>query len=420
VAHRIVILGAGTAGTLAANRLARLYGADAQIVVVDRDDDHVYQPGLLFVPFGTEERAAIVRSRRAQLHSGIDFHMAAVERVETDASTLHLADGSTVPYDVLVVATGATLVPEETGGLLGAGWNEKVFSFYSLADAVTLRDALRAFRGGRLVVNVCDMPIKCPVAALEFCFLADWHLQERGIRDQVQIAYVTSLDGAFTKATCNRELSGILAEKGIELVTEFNTGEVDGSAGRLVSFDGRELEFDLAVIVPLHGGAPFVSRSGDLGDELGFVRTDPHTLQSRTAPNVFAIGDAGDFPTSKAGSAAHFQGETLTENVRRFLAGEELAAGYDGHVNCFIESGFHKALLIDFNYETEPLPGLYPDPHLGPLPLLRESRRNHLAKLAFQSLYWHMLLPGHDIPRVSAQMSMAGKHLAVAQGSASA
>jgi sulfide:quinone oxidoreductase len=420
VAHRIVIIGGGTAGTLVANRLDRLYGDAAEIVVLDRDDRHVYQPGLLFVPFAAGEPSGIVRSRRGQLRSGVALRVAAVERVEPGSNEVHLADGSTLPYDVLVIASGTSLLPSETEGLAGPGWGEKVFSFYSLEDAIDLRDALRAFDRGRLVVNVCDLPIKCPVAPLEFSFLADWHLQEREVREQVQITYVTSLDGAFTKATCNRELSGLLADKGIELVTEFNTGRVDGEAGKLVSFDGREVEFDLAVVVPLHGGAPFISQSGELGDELGFVRTDPHTLQSRAAPNVFAIGDAADFPTSKAGSAAHFQGETLVENIRRLLADEELEQGYDGHVNCFIETGFHKALLIDFNYETEPLPGLYPDPHLGPLPLLSESRRNHFAKLAFETLYWHVLLPGRDIPGVSARMSIAGKHAVPAANGAAA
>jgi sulfide:quinone oxidoreductase len=420
VLPRILILGAGTGGTLAANRLQRACGEKAELIVVDRDERHVYQPGLLFVPFGRKEPEKLLRSRRSQLRAGIDFRLGDVERVETDAGAVRFADGSTLSYDVLVIATGSSLMPGETDGLTGPGWGEKVFSFYSLAEALALRDSLRAFDRGRLVVSVCDMPIKCPVAPLEFAFLVDWRLRGRGVRDDVEITYVTPLDGAFTEPTCDRELSGLFEEKRIELVAEFNTGQVDGDAGRLVSFDGRVLDFDLAVIVPLHGGASFVSRSGDLGDELGFVRADPHTLQSRVAPNVFAIGDAGDFPTSKAGSAAHFQSATLVENVARFLDHKEPQASYDGHVNCFIETGFHKALLIDFNYDTEPLPGLYPDPRVGPLPLLRESRRNHLAKLAFETLYWRMLLPGHDIPGVSSRMSLAGKHATPAPGGASA
>jgi sulfide:quinone oxidoreductase len=171
-----------------------------------------------------------------------------------------------------------------------------------------------------------------------------------------------------------------------------------------VSWDEREVPFDLLVTVPLHGGPAYVGRSPGLGDELGFVATDPHTLQSRVAPNVFAVGDATNLPTSKAGSVTHFEGDTLVENIRRFIDGDELAATFDGHANCFIETGFHKALLIDFNYDVEALPGRYPEPHVGPLPLLKQSRLNHMAKLLFPWVYWHVLLPGHEIPGVGSQL----------------
>jgi sulfide:quinone oxidoreductase len=405
---RVVILGGGTGGTLAANRLRREYSEDeASIVVVDQDDLHVYQPGLLFVPFGMADPDEITRPRSKQLHSGIDYMQSTIDRVDIAANAVHLADGSTLHYDVLVVATGAVLVPEETEGLTGPGWMERVFTFYSPDGAAELQNALSAFQGGRLVVNVVDMPIKCPVAPLEFCFLADWFFTERGIRDLVQITYVTPLDGAFTKPIASKRLTGMLAEKGIELVTEFNTGEVDGPEGRLISYDDREVGFDLAVVVPLHAGAPYVGRSPGLGDELNFVPTDEHTLQSKAAPNIFVIGDAANVPASKAGSVTHFEGETLIENVKRFISDEPLVPGFDGHSNCFIESGFHKALLIDFNYDTEPLPGHYPSA-LG-LPLLKESRLNHLGKLMFQWFYWHSLLPGRDIPGIGADMPFAGK-----------
>jgi sulfide:quinone oxidoreductase len=408
---RILILGGGTGGTLTANRLRKHYGDSAEITVIDRDDRHVYQPGLLFVPFGMANPARLVRSRRAQLHDGIEFRLAGVESIETAHNSVNLADGEAVPYDVLAIASGATLLPEETEGLTGEGWSERMFTFYTLEGAVALHDALRAFDRGRLVVNMIDLPVKCPVAPLEFCFLADWYFKQRGIREQVQIEYVTSLDGAFTKATCNRELSGLLAAKGIDVTTEFNTGQVDGAVGRLISWDDREVRFDLLVAIPLHGGSDFVGRSPGLGDDLGFVVVDRATLQATAARNVFALGDATNVPTSKAGSVAHFQGETLVGNIVRFLDGRELEPSFDGHTNCFIETGFHKALLIDFNYETEPLPGRFPEPRLGPLSLLRESRLNHLGKLAFEWMYWHVLLPGRPIPGVGAQMQLAGKDL---------
>ena len=410
VTKRIVVLGGGTGGTLTANRLRKVLPVDGvQITVVDRDDRHVYQPGLLFVPFGLTHPEDIVRPRGRQLRRGIEFRESAVERVDIAAHEVLLGDGSVLSYDVLVVASGAVLVPEETPGLTGAGWMEKVFTFYTPEGAGALEGALATFDGGRVVVNVVDLPIKCPVAPLEFCFLADWYFTERGIRDRVELSYVTPLDAAFTRPVASQRLAGMLAEKNISLVTEFNTGEVDGAGGRLVSYDGRELPFDLAVVIPAHGGAPYVGRSPGLGDALGFVPTDERTLQAKASPDIFVIGDAANVPASKAGSVTHFEGETLVENVRRHLAGEPLVAGFDGHANCFIETGFGKALLIDFNYDTEPLPGHYPT-RVG-LPLLAESRINHLGKLMFQSFYWHSLLPGRDIPGIGSQMPTAGKQL---------
>ncbi len=407
----IVILGGGTGGTLTANRLRKaLPASEASITVVDTDGRHVYQPGLLFVPFGLADPDDIVRPRDRQLHTGIHYHQSGVDRVDLEADKVHLADGSVLAYDVLVVATGSRLVPEETEGLTGAGWMEKVFTFYDLPGSTALADKLADFDGGRLVVNVIDMPIKCPVAPLEFCFLADWYFHERGIRDAVSITYVTPLDGAFTKPTAAKALGSMLAERNIDVVTEFNTGEVDGEGGRLISYNEREVPFDLAVVIPVHSGAAYVGNSPGLGDDLDFVATDEHTLQAKVKPNVFAIGDAANLPISKAGSVTHFEGEALVENIRRFLHDEPLDASYDGHANCFIETGFHKAMLIDFNYEQEPVGGHFPTT-VG-VPLLKESRLNHLGKLMFQWFYWHTLLPGRDIPGITPDMPLAGKHTA--------
>ena len=209
MAAHVVILGAGTGGTLAANRLRKAL-PDADVTVVDENDRHVYQPGLLFVPFGLAHPEDIVRPRHSQLRSGITFHQSAVDHVELDGQRVHLSDGGELGYDVLVVASGSRLVPEETEGLTGPGWMQDVFTFYDLPGAAALGARLAEFDGGRVVVNVVDMPIKCPVAPLEFCFLADWYFHERGIRDRVELTYVTPLDGAFTKPTASRTLGGML------------------------------------------------------------------------------------------------------------------------------------------------------------------------------------------------------------------
>lgn len=405
---RIVILGAGTGGTLVANRLRRTYPrGSCEISVVDRDDSHVYQPGLLFVPFGMQRVDRLIRPRHLQLLPGIAWHRTAVERLDLERDEVVLENGDVLPYDVCIVATGAQLDPDETEGMTGPGWLQRVFTFYTPEGAAALGAALSRFDGGRVVINIVDMPIKCPVAPLEFAFLADWYFRRRGIRDRVDLVYATPLDSAFTKPVASQYLAGIFEEKGIELVPEFNTGEVDGAAGRLVGYDGREIPFDLAVTVPLHSGADFAQACDGLGDAVGFVAADDHTLQSKVRPNVFVIGDAAGIPASKAGSVAHFAGEVVVDNVRSYLADEPLSSSFDGHANCFIESGFGKAMLIDFNYDTEPVPGRYPGP-LG-LPLLRPTRANHAAKLAFEWFYWHALLPGRDVPMVGANMPTAGK-----------
>lgn len=412
--NRIVILGAGTAGTIMANRLTQRYrtGIEAGktlITVVDQDDRHVYQPGLLFLPFGIYQPEELVKPRSQQLDRSIEYLQARIDRVDSSRDVVVLTDGRQLSYDVLIVATGTRIAPEETDGMLGEWWGTKVHEFYTLEGATRLRNALAQWPGGRLVINPVDLPIKCPVAPLELAFLADWFFTERGIRDRVKLTYVTPLDAAFTKPVAARSLAHLLERKGIELVTEFATGKVDGAAGRLVSWDDRTVDFDLLVSVPLHSGQDFVGRSEGLGDDLKFIRTNPRTLQADCRRNIFAIGDATNLPASKAGSVAHFEAEVLTENIRRYLEGRELLPGFDGHSNCFIETGFHKALLIDFNYDVEPLPGQFPLPLVGPMPLLKESRLNHAAKLLFRWIYWNVLLPGRDLPGIGARMSMRGK-----------
>ena len=410
---RIVILGAGTAGTIMANRLARRFQRDVDalpvdITVVDRNDHHVYQPGLLFVPFGTYRPEEIVKSRRRFLPKRVHYVSSAIDRVVADENRVYLENGSALDYDVLVVATGSRVVPEETEGLTGPGWREKVFDFYTPDGAAALAQALKSWPGGRLVIDIVDVPNKCPVAPLEFAFLADAFFTKRGIRDKVELVYVTPLDGAFTKPVASQALSHLLADRNIRLVTEFSAGRVDGAAGELVSWDERVEPFDLLVTVPLHMGADFVQRSPGLGDDMGFALTDPATLQAKVKPNVFALGDATNVPASKAGSVAHFEAEILTENIVAYFADRALPEMFDGHSNCFIETGYHRGLLIDFSYDVEPLPGKFPYA-FGPLSLLRESRLNHLGKLLFRWVYWHLLLPGRDLMGIPTRMSMSGK-----------
>ncbi len=395
----LLILGAGTAGTLMANHLRRrLSRSQWRLTVVDRSDRHLYQPGLLFLPFGTYEESQILRPTRDFLPRGVDFRQAEVERIVPTDKTVLLKDGESLSYDVLLVATGCRTAPEETEGMLGPKWRVNVHDFYTLDGARALRDTLAAFAGGRVVVHVNEMPIKCPVAPLEFTFLADTIFRERGLRDKVSLTYVTPLSGAFTKPKASKKLGHLLGDKGIDLVADFVAEKVDQENNKLVCFDGREVPYDLLVTTPTNMGDEAVRRSG-LGDDLDFIPTHKHTLQSLQHPDVFVIGDATNLPASKAGSVAHFESETLAENVLRHIRGEPLEEGFDGHSNCFIESGNGKALLIDFNYDYEPHEGNFPFA-FGPLKLLEESRLNHLGKLAFRHVYWHLLLKARPLPGI--------------------
>ncbi len=409
---RIVILGGGTAGTMASNRLRkRLDLTEWAITVVDQNDAHVYQPGNLFVPFGIYEPADLVKPRRRFLPDGVDLVLSEIDHVEPERNVVELADGRTLPYDYLIIATGTSPRPDQTPGMIGPEWRKSIHEFYTLEGATALANTLADWEGGRMVVHIVDMPIKCPVAPLEFTFLADSYFTERAMRERVEMVFVTPLDGAFTKPIASKHLGGILDERRVSLESDFMVERIDTDAKTLVSYDEREIPFDLLITIPLNMGADYVARSG-LGDDLNYVPVDKQTLLSKAHDNIFAIGDASDIPTSKAGSVAHFSIELFEENFISHIHGRPMTKLFDGHANCFIESGHGKGMLIDFNYDTEPLPGKYPLPGFGPFSLLRESEANHWGKMTFRWVYWNLLLPGKDMP-FEPLMSMAGKEFEV-------
>jgi sulfide:quinone oxidoreductase len=404
---KLLVLGAGTAGTMAVNKLRPKLSRDEwKITVVDQSVEHHYQPGYLFVPFGIYQPDELVKPTTRFIPSGVDLVTGEIDRVLPDENTVLLADGTRLGYDYLIIATGTTPRPEETPGMaddLGGSVHE----FFTLAGATRLAEVLKTWPGGRLVVHLTEMPIKCPVAPLEFTFLADAFFAEQGMRDRVDITYVTPLEGAFTKPVASKYLGSMFDDRGIHLEPDFMVESIDPEAKKLVSFDEREVEFDLLVTVPLNMGADFVGRSG-LGDDLNYVPVDKQTLLSDAHDNIFAIGDASNIPASKAGSVAHFSMDLFPHNFLRHVQGLAMTEKFDGHANCFIETGHGKGLLIDFNYETEPLPGKYPLPGIGPFSLLAETEMNHWGKVMFRWMYWNVLLPGKELP-LPALMSMAGK-----------
>lgn len=406
----LLILGAGTAGTMMANKLVHaLDKHEWKITLIDKDENHYYQPGFLFIPFGIYEPHEVVKKKREFIPRGVNFILEEVKDILGEDNKVELMNGKVLPYDILIIATGAKVVPEETEGLKDRLWYKDIFDFYTFEGAVKLSEKLKNWEGGKLVIQLSESLIKCPVAPLEFTFLADAYFEEHKMRDKVEITYVTPLSGAFTKPKTTEMLNQLLDEKKISVVPDFYVQKVDNDRKALISYDEREVPFDLLVTVPVNKGDQVIEESG-LGDDdgLDFVPTDKYTLQSKKFKNMFVIGDATNIPASKAGSVAHFEGEILLENILHYIKGEPLTAKFDGHSNCFIEAGHGKAALIDFNYDTEPLPGNFPLPYVGPMHLLEVNRLNHYGKLMFKWVYWHMLLTGRKLP-VPTHMSMAGK-----------
>ncbi len=408
--RRLLILGAGTAGTMMANHLrSKLDRGQWTITIVDQEQTHYYQPGFLFLPFGIYKPKQLKKPTKNFIPKGVELVRKTIDRIDPAEDRVYLENGEALDYDVLVIATGSKIAPQEIEGMLGPGWREDVFDFYTFEGAKALRDKLRTWAGGKLVVHISEMPIKCPVAPLEFVFLADSFFKHKGLRDEVELTFVTPLSGAFTKPTATEKLGHLLEEKHINVVTDFAIEKVDNERKTIVDYGGKEVEYDLLVTVPTNMGDEAIGRSG-IGDDLNFVPTNNATLQTTVKENIFAIGDATNVPASKAGSVAHFESEILTDNILRFINGEPLKEEFDGHANCFVETGDGKALLIDFNYTHEPVEGTFPFPGVGPLKLLKESRMNHYGKLAFRWIYWNMLLKGRPIPFVSATMDERGKN----------
>jgi sulfide:quinone oxidoreductase len=405
---KLLILGAGTGGTIMANKMRKVLDrSEWEITIVDQFKIHYYQPGFLFIPFGMYTKNDVIKPKNDFIPVGVNLIYQEIEKVEGEKNQVLLKDGTVLKYDYLIIATGTQIVPEETPGLKDKLWHKEIFDFYTIEGATALAEFFKTWKGGNLVLNIAENPIKCPVAPLEFVMFADAFFVERGMRDKVNITYVTPMSGAFTKPRASKMLGGLLKEKNINIIPDFYIERVDNDNKKIISYDEMEVPFDVLISIPVHMGSKMIERSG-LGDDLDFVKTDKFTLRSQQFENIFVLGDAANIPTSKAGSVVHFSADIVYENLICAIEGRELSGKFDGHSNCYIETGHGKGALIDFNYDTEPLPGYFPFPGLGPFGLLKETRMNHYGKLLFRWIYWHILLKGKEMP-IDSKMTMAGK-----------
>lgn len=371
----VVVLGGGVGGTLAANLIAKGAGADAHVTVADPTGEHVYQPAFLYIPFGLEKPANVSRPEHRLLRDGIELVTDAARRIDPAERRITLASGRVIPYDYLLIATGSRTVMEEVPGA------EDAHTFYTLPGAVRLRDALREFPGGRILVGVAGVPYKCPPAPVEFVFMLDDHLRARGIRERSEIKLLSPLNRAFTIESTSKLVQPYLGERDIELVTFFNVESVDPAARSVTSLEGETFEYDLLVLVPPHRGQQVVEDSG-LGDARGWIPVDKETLRHRDFDRIWAIGDATDIPISKSGSVAHFEAPVVAEQVVAAVRGLPAPTRrYRGSVMCFLETGRGKATTIRFDYTHDPV---------SPQP----SRVWHWGKALFNKTYWHTVPQG--------------------------
>jgi sulfide:quinone oxidoreductase len=286
-----------------------------------------------------------------------------------------MADGTEVPFDYLVVATGTRLAPEAV-----PGYAEGAHHFYSAEAALRLHAALREFNGGRILVGVADIPYKCPPAPLEFTFLLDDYLRRRGVRDRTEITYLSPINRVFTIESVSTFVTPILDERDIGYELFFNTEAIDPVARQISSLEGTTLDYDLLVLVPPHRGSQVIVSSG-LGDAQGWVATDRETLQCKLDERIYALGDATDLPVSKSGSAAHFEAKIVARRIAGQVLGTDDDSRYDGEVMCFLETGREQATQLVFDYQHPPQPP-------------RPSRFYHYEKAAFNKAYWYLVPRG--------------------------
>ena len=405
--RKIVILGSGAGGTMMASKLRNELNAEEwDITVIDRDEQHHFQSGYLFIPFGIYSREDVLKPKREFIPKGVDFVVDTVTKIDTDQRRVETQRGGRYDYDWLVISTGCRIVPEEVEGMMD-GWRKEIFDFYTLDGALALRKKLKYFDSGKIVLNIAEFPYKCPIAPIEFVFMADWFFQVKGVRDKVEIEFVTPIDGIFTKPVASRALTKFAEKKNIKVTPYFDLAKVNHSEKTIESHKGQKIGYDLLVSIPPNFGDSAIMDSG-LGDPMGYMQVDKQTMKAEGVDRVYVLGDASNVPTSKAGSVAHYQTYTVTENLIREIDGQAPLPSFDGHATCFLASGFERAILLDFNYTVEPLPGKFPFPGLGPFSLLEDTFGNHWGKMIFQWVYWNLMMKGLELP-LEAQFNIAGK-----------
>ncbi len=376
--HSIVIVGSGTGGTLTANLLAtdlalELHAGVAKIVLIGENDLHAFQPGNLDVAFQGAKPESFIREQEPLLHEVVQFLPEGAQRIDTDARVVITGSGREVPFDHLVLATGAVARLDLIPGLEGNALN----FHQGPVVARHVWEALEGMQEGHLVVAITGTPYKCPPSPNESVFRADDYFRSRGIRDKIQITLVTPDPQAYPATSVADQIQPRLDECGVNVVSGFSVASVDGARQRLRAWDGREVPYDVLIAIPPHRGAPIVPISG-LGDVDGFIPTDPQTMRVYGHDRIYALGDATNIRISKAGVVAHLQSLVVARNICADLHVEDGHWLYNGRTTCPMEVGDHKLLFVSGTYRDGP----------------RADKPTHskfAMKQVFNRMYWSVL-----------------------------
>ncbi|MFW5910248.1 MAG: NAD(P)/FAD-dependent oxidoreductase [Thiohalospira sp.] len=370
---KILIVGGGMGGTILANNLARrlrreLDNGDVKLTMLSASDQHMYQPGLLYVAFGKVMPDELYRDQASLLEPGIEFHVDPVESFNLDGNQVATVSGKTYDYDYIAIATGSQAKPDNIPGLLEHGHH-----VYTEEAALKTWEALSSFEGGRVAV-VTGVPHKCPMVPLEITFMMHDYFKDRGILDQVSFKYTYPIGRLHSLVNVGKWAEKEFDRLGIEYETLFNPKEVDGDNRQVHSEEGSTVDYDLLITIPPHKGMDTIE-SNELGTS-GWIPTDRATLNVEGHDNAFVLGDTTNLPISKAGSTAHYEAEVLGENIAAQVKHGRRVRDYDGKVFCFIEAGKDRATFASFNYTTPP----------DPQP---PTETVHWFKLAYNQLYWN-------------------------------
>src|SRR3989344_2519778 len=375
---RILILGGGIGGLVAANKLRKKLGKEHKIILIDKNDQHIYAPSFLWVMEGKRKREEIQKPLERLKRRGISFVNETVVKIEPEKNIVK-TNKNNFNYDYLIISLGAELVPENIKGLSQAGHN-----LYQIEEVERLREDLKKLKYGKIAIVISSLPFKCPAAPYEAAFLLDEYFSKKRRRGKTEINIFTpeTLPMPSAGPENGKIIKSMLESRDINFNPELQLVSVDSDKKELKFKEGKIVNYDRLIFIPPHQG-PKVIKDSKLGNEAGWIPVDKNTLKTKYN-NVFAIGDVASItldsgkPLSTAGVFAHLEAEVVAENIAAEINGLNPNKKYDGRAYCFLELGYGKSGFAGGNFYSKPTPMIK---------MRRPGRLWHWGKILLEK-YW--------------------------------